>query len=77
MTLEIADDVLQTVQDRARRQNRSAGDLPSDLVRDALESQNRASNTDASESFFGFEPFPPRGAVVSNELIDRLRADEE
>ena len=25
---------------------------------------------------YGFEPFASRGGVVTNELIDRLRADE-
>jgi len=28
------------------------------------------------ESFHGFEPLPPRGQAISNELIDRLREEE-
>ena len=24
---------------------------------------------------FGFQPFPPRGGIVTNELIDRLREE--
>ncbi len=28
------------------------------------------------ERFFGFEPLPPRGRPVSNELIDKLREDD-
>jgi len=48
-TLDIADDVVPTVDDRARRQK---------------------------QPFFGFEPLPPRGEPVSNELIDKLREDD-
>jgi hypothetical protein len=29
-----------------------------------------------SRRVHGFEPFPRRGAAVSNELIDRLREEE-
>ena len=27
-------------------------------------------------SFYGFEPLPPRGEAVSNELIDKLREED-
>ncbi len=27
-------------------------------------------------AFYGFEPLPTRGAVVSNDLIDQLREDD-
>ena len=27
-------------------------------------------------SFYGFDPFPPRGPAVTNELIDKLREDD-
>jgi hypothetical protein len=26
--------------------------------------------------FYGFEPLPPRGRAVSNQLIDKLREDD-
>ena len=75
-TLDIADDVLLAVKDRARREKRSAGELISELAREALTHRNRATGDDVPEPFFGFAPLPPRGEAISNELIDRLRDDE-
>jgi len=76
-TLDIADDVLMAVKDRARRQKRSTGDLLSDLAREALTHRNREdSEAQKPKSFFGFDPLPSRGGPVSNELIDRLRGEE-
>jgi len=66
IALDIADDVLMAVKDRARRQKRSVGDLLSELAREALTHQ----------SFYGFDPFPSRGRPVSNELIDKLREED-
>jgi selenide,water dikinase len=36
----------------------------------------RASGVGEPESFYGFHPLPPRGGVVSNEVIDRLRDED-
>jgi selenide,water dikinase len=36
----------------------------------------RAFEVGAPESFYGFDPLPPRGGVVSNEVIDRLRDED-
>ena len=76
-TLDIADDVLMAVKDRARRQKRSAGDLLSELARSALTHRYRE-DTEANkpESFYGFDPLPLRGGTVSNELIDKLREED-
>jgi len=71
-TLDIADDVIHAVKERARREKRTAGEVLSDLARAALV---RGSIPEA-ESFYGFHPFPSRGPAVSNELIDRLREGE-
>jgi hypothetical protein len=76
-TLDIADDVLLAVKDRARRERRSAGEVISDLARQALQSRVHAGEIAESGSFYGFEPLPHRGPAVSNELIDRLREDDE
>jgi len=81
-TLNIADDVLIAVKERARREKRSAGEVLSDLAREALtggkvrRGRCTAGKVAESESFFGFEPLPHRGPAVSNDLIDRLREDE-
>ena len=77
ITLDIADDVLLAVKDRARRQKRSAGDLLSELAREALTHRYRESSEDKeAKSFFGFDALPPRGRPVSNELVDKLREED-
>ncbi|MBW3602066.1 MAG: ribbon-helix-helix domain-containing protein [Actinobacteria bacterium] len=73
-TLTIADDVLAAVKELARRQGRTAGEVLSDLARQALTGTTAAA--DAGPDLHGFRPFPRRGRAVSNELIDRLREDE-
>lgn len=74
-TLRIDDDVLVAVQERARREKRSSGEVVTDLVRQALIGPPVATPSRTS-SRHGFEPLPHRGKVVSNDLIDRLREDE-
>lgn len=73
-TLTIDDDVLLAVQERARREKRSAGDVLSDLAREELRG---AQGARPGTSRHGFRPLPHRGAAVSNALIDKLRDDED
>ena len=78
-TVNVADDVLLAVKERARRERRSVGEVLSDLARIGLLIGKRESQVDEvaePESFYGFEPLPRRGPVVSNELINRLRDEE-
>ena len=76
-TLDIADDVLQAAKERARRENRTAGEVISDLARAALTAP-AAPVAKAAEprSHYGIRPFPKRGSLVTNELIDKLRQDD-
>ncbi len=75
-TLNIADDVLHAVKERARREKRSAGEVLSDLAREALVRGAGTDEVAEGGGFYGFEPLPHRGRAVSNELIDRLREEE-
>jgi len=75
-TLDIDEDVLLAVKERARRERRSTGAVISELVRRALTGPPAAQEVAEAESFYGFEPLPRRGAVVSNDLIDRLREED-
>jgi hypothetical protein len=75
-TLAIDDDVLLAVKERARRENRTAGEVLSDLARQALTNQYATTSRAETESLHGFEPLPHRGKAVSNALIDRLRDEE-
>jgi hypothetical protein len=75
-TLSLDDDVLLAVKERARRENRTAGEVLSDLARQALTQQQNADARTGRESFYGFEPFEHRGPAVSNAFVDRLRDEE-
>lgn len=75
-TLNVDEDVLLAARERARREKRTVGQVLSDLARQALTGQYAAADADEGEIFHGFEPFPHRGAAVSNALIDQLREDE-
>ncbi|MQA26916.1 MAG: antitoxin [Micromonosporaceae bacterium] len=75
-TLSLDDDILFAVKERARRENRTAGQVLSDLARQALTNPEPASDSTEVPGCHGFEPLPHRGEAVSNALIDRLREDE-
>jgi len=76
-TLDIADDVLQAAKERARRENRTAGEVISDLARAALTAPATATpKVREPRSHYGIRPFPKRGNLVTNELIDKLRQDD-
>ena len=75
-TLNIDEDVLFAVKERARREGRSAGEVLSELARKGLTENSVSGEVAEAERFYGFEPLPSRGQAVSNELIDRLREDE-
>ena len=74
-TISLDDDVLLAVQERARREKRTAGQVLSDLARAALTGEQHQLQGLAPERH-GFAPLPRRGAAISNALIDRLREDE-
>jgi hypothetical protein len=59
-----------------RRDKRTAGEVLSDLARQALTQLQDVGRRDGSDSFFGFEPFEHRGPAVSNALVDRLRDED-
>ena len=76
-TLNIDDDVLIAVREIAARESKPAGAVVSSLLRRLLAHGGRvAPGIEAErEPEFGFRPFPKRGGVVTNELIDRLREE--
>jgi hypothetical protein len=80
-TLDIDEDVLVAAKELAKRQNLSAGQVVSRLLRKVLTGQ--AGQSTASEdagsgpsSIAGFRPFPAGRAVVTNETVNRLRDAE-
>lgn len=75
-TLDIDDDVLQAAKDLARREKKTAGAVISGLVRRALGASPPGATGQEARALHGFRPFPRRGGIVTNELIDRLREDD-
>lgn len=75
-TLDIADDVLQAAKERARREKKTAGEVISELARSALTVPRQAVVAREPRARYGFRPFPSRGGIVSNQLIDTLREDD-
>ena len=78
-TLDLDDDVLASAKEIARRENKTAGQVLSDLARRAL-TQGAGPATAAQRepaAVHGFRPFASRGAVVTNALIEKLRDEGE
>ena len=78
-TLKISDDVLFAAKAVARRERRTTGDVLSTWARVALHRPEQAPGTLAAETplaRYGIHPLPPRGGVVTNDLVKRLRDED-
>jgi hypothetical protein len=75
-TLDIDDDVLLAAKEIARRDKKSAGQVISSLARSALAGPAVPTLAREPRAAYGFRPFPRRGGIVTNELIDSLREDD-
>jgi len=80
-TLDIDNDVLDAAKELARKQNTSAGQIVSQLLRKALTGQveNLSISQNAKSikpSVAGFHPFPAGKKVVTNDIVNRLRDAE-
>jgi hypothetical protein len=75
-TLDIADDVLAAIKERARVENRTAGEVLSALARLALTGKVAVGGVREDRGFYGFRPFPNEGKVISNEVINDIRERE-
>lgn len=75
-TLNIDDDVLSVAKEFAKRKRKTAGELVSDLMREAIHARTNPSATGhRRQALYGFEPIPAGGAVVTNEQVDQLREE--
>jgi len=76
-TLDIDADVLAAVKERARRKHKTTGQVVSELLRQALTAAPAsASLVLEASAVYGLTPFPSRGGIVTNALIDQLRHDD-
>ena len=75
-TLDIDNDVLATAKQLARRERKTAGQLVSELMREALRTRTPPVTAEQPRrDLYGFKPIPAGGAVVTNELVDGLREE--
>jgi hypothetical protein len=78
-TLDIDDDILAAAKELARAQNSTAGEVISELARKALTLAASADGSEAAPHGLLYEDgwyvLPPRGAVVTNELIDKIQEE--
>lgn len=80
-TLDIDEDVLEAAKELARRQNLSAGQVVSRMLRQALTGQSGSPASPdqedlAAPTVAGFRPFSAGKAVVTNDAVNRLRDAE-
>ena len=75
-TLNVDSDVPIAAKEPARRERKTAEELVSDLIREALRARaGSAGKTRAQRGLYGFKPIPAGGSVVTNELVDELREE--
>ena len=78
-TLDIDEDVLAAAKELAKAQKSTAGEVISGLVRKALTQQGAVPGAaDAPHGLLyedGWYVLPSRGAVVTNELIDKIQEE--
>ena len=72
-TIDIADDVLQAAKERARYEKKTVGQMISELARRGLTSPPEIGAVREPKAVHGVRPFAPRGRLVTNELIEKLR----
>lgn len=76
-TLDIDDDVLQAAKERARRERKTAGEVVSELLRQALTAPPPSAGRVAEPApLYGFQPFAATGRLVTNDQVDQLRDDD-
>ena len=79
-TLDIDDDILNAAKELARRERSSAGAVISRLARESLTGPRKGARAAPAKSrtvaVAGFRPFPSRGKVITDEMIDALRDSE-
>ncbi len=82
-TLDIDDDILQAAKELAERENKTAGQVLSDLARRGILCRNSHDEDNSNDALFvikdGLPVFRSRGRIVTNEMVERIQQeiDEE
>ena len=76
-TLSIDDDILIVARDMARQEHRSVGEVVSDLARRSLRREGSPSIPGETRKGFALLPVSNPDAVVTMEMVNRLREELE
>ena len=71
-TLDIDDDVLAIAKQRAKAERKTAGQVISELARQALATPRERLDFSKVEIVDGIPVLPSRGGIVTKELVDKL-----
>ena len=71
-TLDIDDDILQAAKERARAEGKTAGQVVSELIRQALTQPKGRLDMSSVEIVDGIPVLPSRGGIVTHEQVQRL-----
>lgn len=74
-TLNIDTELLIAAKELAEREHKTAGQIVSELLRQALRARAGQGRTkqQSGKDNYGFQPVPSRGGVVTNQHVNRLR----
>ncbi len=76
ITVNIDDELLRIARAIARQQQKTTGEVLSELVRKAIADEYMDGSCDSNANCHGFHPFPARVGVVTDKLIETLRLQE-
>ena len=71
-TLDIDDDILQAAKELAKAEKKTAGQVISELARQALATPRERLDFSKIEIVDGIPVLPSRGGIVTKELVERL-----
>ena len=76
-TVNIDADLLVAAKELAEREHKTAGQVISELLRQAMSARASLAQTRAASNRdrYGFQPVPSRGGVVTNQHIHTLREE--
>ena len=72
-TLDIDNDVLAVAKTLARRESKPAGQVVSELLREALRARARRRGELRARERYGFRPIPAGESVVTDAIVNEIR----
>ena len=74
-TLDLDEDILNAANVLAARECKPVGQVVSELLRQALPARDGGTSAMRARERYGFRPIPAGGAMVTNEVVNKIRDD--